>query len=149
MERAVLEVMKGGARRVVVIGSDCPALSAERIRRAFRELSNSAGAVFGPSGDGGYYLLGVGSAFPFLFRGIGWGGSSVLEESVSRCRDAGIPYALLPGESDVDTPEDLAALERWAAGHAGPPCPRTRRWLSGTFPSLPVTGKGIPSRSRG
>lgn len=145
MERAVLEAFAGGARRVVVVGSDCPALSADRIRCAFRELSNAAGAVFGPADDGGYYLVGVGAPTPFLFRGLSWGGSAVLAASVSRCRSAGMPYALLPVESDVDTAEDLLALRRWAAGHARPACPRTRRWLKEAFPRLSTFCEAIPS----
>ena len=133
MESAMDEAFACGARKVVVIGSDCPALSADRIRGAFRELSNAAGVVFGPAVDGGYYLLGAGAPVPFLFRDIEWGGPAVLGDSVMRCRDAGIPYALLPPESDVDTAEDLASLRRWLRTHTHPACPRTRKWLGATL----------------
>ena len=146
MERATLEAFSGGARRVVVIGADCPALSAERIRSAFRELSNAAGTVFGPAEDGGYYLVGVGEPAPFLFRGIEWGAPTVLATSLSRCRDAGIPYALLPWESDVDTAEDLVSLRRRVRAHARPACPRTRRWLRGRVPALTCSGGRISFR---
>jgi rSAM/selenodomain-associated transferase 1 len=143
MERATLVAFAGGARRVVVIGADCPALSGDLIRSAFRELSNDAGAVFGPAKDGGYYLVGVGEPAPFLFRGIEWGAPTVLAKSLSRCRDAGIPYALLPGKSDVDTAQDLVSLRRWARAHARPPCPRTRLWLRDHLPALTSSGRGV------
>ncbi len=143
MERATLAAFAGGARRVVVIGADCPALSGGIIRSAFRELSNAAGAVFGPAEDGGYYLVGLGEPAPFLFRGIEWGSPTVLATSLSRCRDAGIPYALLPGKSDVDTAEDLVSLRRWARAHARPPCPRTRSWLKNFLPAITCSGSAV------
>ena len=129
MARAVGEAFAGGARRVVVIGADCPALSAARIRSAFRELADAADAVFGPAGDGGFYLVGLNAHAPSLFHGIEWSAPTVLTAVLSRCRQAGMPYALLPVESDVDTADDLAALRLWARTHSRPPCPRTRRWL--------------------
>ncbi|MBI5419551.1 MAG: TIGR04282 family arsenosugar biosynthesis glycosyltransferase [Deltaproteobacteria bacterium] len=130
MERAIGEAFNNGARRVAVVGSDCPALSAARVRSAFRELSSAADAVFGPADDGGFYLVGLGGPSPALFGGIEWSTGSVLSAVLSRCRNAGMAYALLPRESDVDTSEDLAALRRWARGHATPACPRTRKWLA-------------------
>lgn len=142
MERAVNSAYSGGARRVVVIGADCPALSARRIRSAFRELSDSAGAVFGPAEDGGFYLVGTRLPFPFPLRGIEWGTATVLAASLARCREAGIPYALLPRERDVDTAEDLDSLRGWAGARPRPACPRTRRWLRNHPPAL------ISSRKR-
>lgn len=43
--------------RAVVIGSDLPDLSVEAVRTALRRLGD-ADFVFGPSGDGGYWLVG-------------------------------------------------------------------------------------------
>lgn len=129
MAHAMEEAFSEGARRVAIIGGDCPALSAERIRSAFRELSDGADAVFGPAEDGGFYLIGLSAPSPFLFPGIEWSTGTVLPEILSRCRKAGMTCALLPAESDVDTAEDLAALRRWTRARNRPPCPRTRRWL--------------------
>jgi rSAM/selenodomain-associated transferase 1 len=129
MARAVEEAFADGAHRAVVIGADCPALSAARIRSAFRELADAADAVFGPARDGGFYLAGLNAPAPSLFHGIEWSAPTVLSAVLSRCRQAGMTYALLPVESDVDTADDLAALRRWARTHPRPPCPRTRRWL--------------------
>ncbi|HSL91141.1 MAG TPA: TIGR04282 family arsenosugar biosynthesis glycosyltransferase [Candidatus Limnocylindrales bacterium] len=129
MARAAEEAFAGGARRVVLIGADCPALSAARIRTAFGELADAADAVFGPAGDGGFYLAGLNGPAPSLFRGIEWSTPTVLASVLSRCRRSGMTYALLPVESDVDTGDDLAGLRRWARTHRRPPCLRTRRWL--------------------
>lgn len=137
MAHAMGEVFAGGARRAVMIGADCPALSAGRIRSAFAELSRGADAVFGPAKDGGFYLVGLSAPAPCLFHGIEWSTPAVLQSILSRCRDSCMTYALLPAESDVDTPEDLAALRGWLRARSRPPCPRTRGWLRFRRPSSP------------
>jgi len=153
MDRAIRTALSRGARHAVVIGADCPFLSAARVRSAFRELSGPADLVLGPSEDGGFYLIGASFPVPFLFRGVAWGSGSTLAEVASRCRRAGLSYALLPTELDVDRPEDLETLRRRAVRRAVPPCPRTRRWLgrlTSAWPALSVAGKGsASSRGRG
>lgn len=118
-----------GHERVVLIGADCPALGASLVHAAYRELASSAGAVFGPSGDGGFYLIALSSPAPFLFRGMNWGTSSVLSDASAKCCEAGLPYSLLPPRFDIDTGADIVALARWAKVRSSPACPRTRRWL--------------------
>ncbi len=83
-----------GFARTVLVGADCPVLSATLVRAAFRELASSADAVFGPSDDGGFYLIALSSHIPSLFRGVHWGTGTVLSEVSRRCREAGVP--LLP-----------------------------------------------------
>lgn len=131
MDRALRAVFAEGATRAVVIGADCPALSLGRVRAAFGELSGSADVVLGPCADGGFYLIGMSSPHGALFRGIRWGGPTVLDDVCRRCRATGLRFAFLPSEFDVDTSADLERLRRWAKRHAAPPCPRTRRWISG------------------
>ncbi|MCR4308527.1 MAG: TIGR04282 family arsenosugar biosynthesis glycosyltransferase [Deltaproteobacteria bacterium] len=122
-----------GARRVVIVGADCPSLSAGTVRRAFRELSTGASVVFGPSADGGYYLVGLSSPDERLFRGFRWSTAEVLRNAAARCRTLSAPFSFLPPGRDVDTGEDLHALGEWARTHSRPVCPRTREWISGFF----------------
>jgi rSAM/selenodomain-associated transferase 1 len=119
-----------GCTRVVLVGADCPALSATLVRAAFRELASCAEAVFGPSNDGGFYLIALSARAPSLFRGVNWGTGSVLSEVSQRCRSAGLPYALLPSAQDIDTADDVTSLTRWARTRSSPSCPRTRKWLT-------------------
>lgn len=119
-----------GCSRAVLVGADCPLLSAPLVRVAFRELASAAGAVFGPSDDGGFYLIALSSHNPSLFQGVDWGTGAVLSEVSLRCRAAGISYALLSSGFDIDTADDVASLARWARTHSSPACPRTRRWLT-------------------
>ena len=129
MGRAIRTSLKCGARHAVVIGADCPSLSASRVRTAFRDLSGSADLVLGPSQDGGFYLIGASFPVPFLFRGIRWGTDSVLAEVILRCRRVGLSYSILPVESDVDRPKDLETLLHPAGLRTTVSCPQTRRWL--------------------
>ena len=144
-----------GAMRVVIVGGDCPALAAERLRRAFRELREGAEAVFGPSADGGYYLVGLACPDERLFRKFTWSTPTVLLDTVARCRALSIPFSFLQPERDVDTGEDLLVLREWARTHARPACPRTRGWITGFFgpggggfPGSPGRTPGPPRGSR-
>ena len=153
MRDAAATAFRGGARRVVIVGADCPSLSAGTVRRAFRELSTGASFVFGPSADGGYYLVGLSSRDERLFRGIRWSTSEVLRNSAARCRFLSAPFSFLATGRDVDTGEDLLALREWARTHARPACPRTRGWIRGFFgrgrAGFPGSRESIPGPPRG
>ena len=133
MRDGAATAFRRGARRVVIVGGDCPSLSAGMVRRAFRELSTGASVVFGPSADGGYYLIGLSSPDERLFRGFPWSTAEVLRNAATRCRILSTPFSFLPPGRDVDTGEDLLALRDWVRTHARPACPRTRGWITGFF----------------
>ena len=94
------------AERVVVIGTDTPAVDAGTVERALEAL-DTADVVLGPSSDGGYYLMGLSEPHPELFAGISWSTGSVLAETMARARGMGLRPALLEVESDIDTAADL------------------------------------------
>jgi len=155
MRDAAAIAFRRGARRVVIVGGDCPALSAGTVRRAFRELSTGASVVFGPSVDGGFYLVGLSSPEDRLFRGFRWSTAEVLRNAAARCRILSAPFSFLHPGRDVDTGEDLLALGEWVRTHARPACPRTRAWITaffgpggGGFPGPPEQTPGPPRGSR-
>ena len=94
------------AGRVVVIGTDTPAVDAGTVERALEALDN-ADVVLGPSHDGGYYLMGLREPHPELFAGIKWSTGSVLAETMARAGGLGLRPAFLEVESDIDTAADL------------------------------------------
>jgi hypothetical protein len=119
MADAFADSFREGARATVIIGSDCPELTADLLVSAFDKLSR-ASVVFGPARDGGYYLAGLTQPVPQLFRGIHWSTETVLTESVCISREAGFEPALLAPLSDLDVPGDLYAWKHIAeAGDAG------------------------------
>ena len=95
------------SERVVVIGTDTPAVDAGTIARALAAL-DTADIVLGPSRDGGYYLLALREPHPSLFEGIEWSTGSVLAATVARARALELRVTFLEVETDVDTARDLA-----------------------------------------
>ena len=96
--------------QTLVIGTDCPALTAEDLRAAAAALEN-ADAVLIPAEDGGYVLIGTRAVHPDLFSGLAWGTPQVLGQTRARIAAAGLSCVELPTLWDVDTDADLARLE--------------------------------------
>jgi rSAM/selenodomain-associated transferase 1 len=107
LARAARRHLAQGAR-VLLIGTDCPALSAVRLQAAAAALADHEAALY-PALDGGYTLLGLRADHPSLFADIPW------STSQSRGRDPG-----------ADAGPGLARLGRCSAGgyrHAAGPAP--------------------------
>ena len=93
-------------RRVLLVGSDCPALDSTYLRSAADALDH-APLVFGPALDGGYVLVGAREVDKGLFTDIAWGESSVLASTLQRANALGCAVATLEARPDIDRPEDL------------------------------------------
>lgn len=106
MLRAFENAFNDGAKKVIIIGSDCPGITTEHIEKAYR-LLNDSNVVIGPSADGGYFLLGMNRYLPELFSGIDWSTSKVLEQTKKILDQVGMSYAELEQLNDIDTAEDL------------------------------------------
>lgn len=109
--RGAFGVLLRGGARAVIVGADCPALSAHHIDSAFAAL-DTCDLVFGPATDGGYYLIGMTRLHVQLFEDIPWSTDSVLDESLGRAEAAGLKAHTLAPLDDLDTPADLV---RWIA----------------------------------
>jgi rSAM/selenodomain-associated transferase 1 len=94
----------------VLIGTDCPALSADDLAGAFAALEEGADLVLGPASDGGYYLVGLNRPAPTLFSGVHWGTDRVMMQTLARARELGLATHLLPTRNDLDRPDDLQAF---------------------------------------
>jgi rSAM/selenodomain-associated transferase 1 len=110
--------------KVVIIGSDSPTMPIAFIAKAFRKL-DQVDIVFGPSEDGGYYLLGQRRLHPEIFEGITWGSAGVLAATLDKIPH--VPVAMLPPWYDVDRPNDLERLRMEL--DATTDCPKTRAWF--------------------
>jgi rSAM/selenodomain-associated transferase 2 len=109
MSRAFARSFDDGARRAVIIGTDCPGITPEIIEGAFDSLEGSDFAV-GPASDGGYYLIGLSRHIHELFEGIPWGTSRVFDETMRVSERLGLSNSRLEILADVDRPEDLGEL---------------------------------------
>ena len=94
-------------RRVILVGSDCPGIDSDYLRRAEQALANNQ-LVLGPATDGGYVLIGALLVDQNVFREVEWGGDAVLAKSRANIADLGWDLGILPELADIDRPEDLA-----------------------------------------
>lgn len=109
--RAFASAFAAGARRVVIIGSDCPAVETADVHSAWRELS-SHDLVVGPAVDGGYWLIGLRAPQPELFDEMAWSSDQVLAVTLQRARGLGRRIQLLRLLNDIDTEADWNAYVR-------------------------------------
>ena len=80
---------------VIIIGSDIPEISPESIGKAFQVLQRSD-AIFGPSPDGGFWLVGVKRIRkqpPSIFDNVRWSSQHTLKDSIATLPDWNIVYA--------------------------------------------------------
>ena len=135
MHSALSAALAGGGAALLV-GCDCPTLTAADLAAAAEKLHQGYDAALGPCTDGGYYLVGLRRPQPRLFHGIPWGGPRVMARTLERCREQGLRYWLAPQRRDLDRPADLRRLR---AGSLRPPrLPRkNRRAHASFFPSFP------------
>ena len=97
---------------VLVMGTDCPALTDVHLRSAADALRDGTDIVLIPAEDGGYVLIGTRSTQPALFANMRWGTETVLAETRARVIAHRLVLAERPPLWDVDTEMDLARLER-------------------------------------
>ena len=107
MARAAQRVLDAG-EPVLLMGTDCPDLTAGRIREAAASLI-AADAALVPAFDGGYVLLGLKRFDASLFAGIAWSTATVAQETRLRVEQLGWSLQNLPTLHDIDEPADL----RW------------------------------------
>ena len=105
MKNAFQKVFSMGYQKAVIIGTDCPELTADLLIEAFRKLDQSD-LVIGPAADGGYYLLGMKSTHSFLFQGVEWSSSQVFSRTLEIANHYNLSFSMLPVLPDIDEEED-------------------------------------------
>ncbi|MBB6445599.1 TIGR04282 family arsenosugar biosynthesis glycosyltransferase [Bacillus benzoevorans] len=126
MFNAINEVLQKGYKKVVLIGSDIPDLSASDIQTSFW-LLDKHDIVLGPTYDGGYYLVGMKTAHERIFHiPKKWGGKSVLEATFDIGNEQNLTVGLGAKYRDIDTKEDLFAF---AGKHENTKTSQTMKWI--------------------
>ena len=103
---------ENGAAPLLLIGTDCPALSAEHLQQAALALRSGVDAIFITTVDGGYCLVGLKQPCPGLFEEIDWSTARVMAQTRSRLAALGLRWQEMARLWDVDRAEDVA---RWQA----------------------------------
>jgi rSAM/selenodomain-associated transferase 1 len=96
-------------RTAVLIGTDAPKLDATYVRGAAHALL-AHDAVFAPTFDGGYALVGLhrpANEAPRLFEGIAWSTPRVMTQTRERLATLRLTHVELAPLADIDEPADL------------------------------------------
>lgn len=102
---------------VVLIGTDCPALTTEHLVHCADALRDGADAVFIPAEDGGYALVGLRRPVTQLFGNIPWGTNEVMSRTRDRLHEWRLDVFETQELWDIDTPADF--LRAQSAGLVG------------------------------
>lgn len=107
------ELQQHGA--ILLIGTDCPALSPLHLQAAIAALKDHDGVIC-PAEDGGYVLLGLARPCPEAFSDIDWGSEHVFAQTMASFTRAGRRVAVQETLWDVDVPADFERLVRLNPG---------------------------------
>ena len=97
--------------QVMIVGTDCPVLTAQHFRGASAALADGNDAVLIPAEDGGYALIGLTRCDDRLFENIAWGGDTVLAATRARLQTLKWRWHELETLWDIDRPDDY---HRWS-----------------------------------
>lgn len=103
MHNAFKAAFEAHYQKAVIIGSDNYDIKATHIEDAFKMMDTND-IVIGPAADGGYYLLGMKTLHPAIFKEKAWGTATVLAETIKDLK--GVSIHLLETLNDIDTYED-------------------------------------------
>lgn len=88
--------------RVLILGTDCPAHTADSLSLAF----DSELPVLIPATDGGYVGLALSQATSAIFQRVSWSSTRVLAQTRRNLVRTQTPWQELPAKPDLDTPQD-------------------------------------------
>ncbi len=100
-----------GGGQAAFFGVDCPDVPQAALRSVFKAVEDKDVAI-GPVVDGGYWTLGARTFQPQLLDQIDWGSGRVCRQTIEAAERSSLAVQLLTPWYDVDTPADLAALDR-------------------------------------
>ncbi len=125
MRRALAACPPGPA---VLIGSDIPALNASHIADAFRRLGRHD-LVFGPTGDGGFWLVGARRSpnLPPLFGPVRWSTPQALADTLHNLP----PRVSVGFAARLDDVDDGAAFHKAMRRHKCCDSPDVERGVAG------------------
>ena len=119
-------------QQVLLIGTDCPALTPDSLSHSAAAMHDRVRMVFMPAEDGGYVLVGARAdidtrILASAFKGIEWSTSQVMAQTRERLAENGCrpdeDWAEMPASWDVDEPADYERA--CAAGLLQPPAAKT------------------------
>jgi glycosyltransferase A (GT-A) superfamily protein (DUF2064 family) len=109
LEAAARQAFAAGARSVVLVGGDAPAVPPDEIDRAFAAVERGE-LVVGPASDGGIGLVGVPEPRTALLRTIRPGETGLAGRLEDAAREAGLASRRISIRDEIDAPADACRL---------------------------------------
>jgi len=106
MNHAIKSEMENGFQNIIIIGSDCLEINPQHIQKAFLSLKTND-IVIGPAEDGGYYLIGLKSLIPDIFKNKKWSTDTVFIDTIEDINRLNLKHMILETLCDIDTKKDL------------------------------------------
>ena len=97
---------------IVLVGSDCPAITTKHLKQAFDILTAGYPYTFIPATDGGFVLIGATEIKEAIFRGVKWGSSDVMKTIEENLILYAKSYRLLTPLEDIDRESDLKHIPK-------------------------------------
>lgn len=129
MYRAIAQAFGRGCGSCLLVGTDVPELHKSSLEKAFAVLEDKD-TVFGRTGDGGYYLVGMKRPLREAFSLNSYGHARVLEETLRDMEQAGLTVGFTDQLTDMDIPADLRGYRRRMTGDTRLKKTFTGRYLS-------------------
>jgi uncharacterized protein len=109
LQKTFQAALEEGFQKVFALNSDGPSLPRQYLLQAINLLEEND-LVLGPGQDGGYYLIGMKSLHPQLFKDIPWSTDKVFEQTLLQSMCLGLRTAFAPPWYDIDTAAGAARL---------------------------------------
>jgi rSAM/selenodomain-associated transferase 1 len=129
MANAFAEAGAAGAPRVLLRGSDSPALEGSVFDEAMSRLDAGDDLVLTPDQSGGYAMIGMRAPHPTLFEPA-MSTEEVMEQTVSIAGSLGLRSSITTPGFDLDTVEDFRCFDALSPTRSLDLCPRTVELIS-------------------
>jgi glycosyltransferase A (GT-A) superfamily protein (DUF2064 family) len=111
MEAAFKQCFDEGYKHVLLIGSRTPTLKEDLLKLALK-LVKKSDAVFGPTVEGRYYLIGMSEQYNVELASFDWRSPNIYAEVANTFRQKNLSWSELEIWYAVEHPEDLEYLVR-------------------------------------
>ena len=109
MKHAFERAFEMGYKKVLLVGTDVPQLTEEILEKGFKGLDEND-IVIHPTVDGGYYLIAMKEAHDVVWNVKKYGTNTVIEDTLTQVKIAGLHIHTGTVCRDMDTKEDLYNL---------------------------------------
>ncbi len=111
IEQVFADCFANGYDHVLVLGSRTPTIRSVMMETALRML-NESDAVFGPTPEGRYYMIGMSGSYQINLSEFDWKSPSIYSEVADAFTKKGLAWSELEIWYAVETPEELEIMVR-------------------------------------